>query len=100
MYRSTRAGSIRGRRRVTVLLGILTCARAVQTRIEGWSYGFMAGQPLTWHYGLVAQYWAEFNVAAPEELAYYRAAIERYGQPALDLACGTGRILVPLLKAG
>ena len=24
----------------------------------------------------------------PEELAYYRAAIERFGQPALDLGCG------------
>jgi len=60
----------------------------------------MTAQPQTWHYGLMAHYWAEFNVAAPEELAYYRTAIERYGQPALDLACGTGRLLLPLLKAG
>jgi hypothetical protein len=27
----------------------------------------------------------------PEEVAYYRALIEHEGQPALDLACGTGR---------
>lgn len=54
----------------------------------------------TWHYGLVARWWAEFNVASPTELAYYRAVIERYGQPVLDLACGTGRILLPLLRAG
>jgi SAM-dependent methyltransferase len=54
----------------------------------------------TWHYGLVARWWAEFNVAEPAELAYYRGAIERYGQPALDLACGTGRLLGPLLLAG
>jgi SAM-dependent methyltransferase len=54
----------------------------------------------TWHYGLIARWWAEFNVAEPEELAYYQTAIERFGQPALDLGCGTGRILVPLLVAG
>lgn len=54
----------------------------------------------TWHYGLIARWWAEFNVPEPDELAYYRAAIERFGQPALDLACGTGRLLVPLLEAG
>jgi len=54
----------------------------------------------TWHYGLVARWWAEFNVATDDELRFYRAAIERFGQPALDLGCGTGRILLPLLRAG
>jgi SAM-dependent methyltransferase len=54
----------------------------------------------TWHYGLIARWWAEFNVAEPEELAYFRAAIQKYGQPALDLGCGTGRILMPLLIEG
>jgi SAM-dependent methyltransferase len=54
----------------------------------------------TWHYGLIARYWAEFIEPEPAELAYYRAAIERFGQPALDLACGTGRLLLPLLAAG
>jgi SAM-dependent methyltransferase len=49
---------------------------------------------------LVARWWAEFNVASPTELAFYRATVERYGQPALDLCCGTGRILLPLLRAG
>lgn len=57
-------------------------------------------QPQTWHYGLIAQWWAEFNVARPEEFAYYRAIIAQNGQPALDLACGTGRLLLPLLQAG
>jgi SAM-dependent methyltransferase len=56
--------------------------------------------PGTWHYGLIARWWAEFNEADPIELAYYRAAIEQFGQPALDLACGAGRLLVPLLAAG
>jgi len=54
----------------------------------------------TWHYGLIARWWAEFNVADPEELTYFRAAIRKFGEPALDLACGTGRILVPLLADG
>lgn len=54
----------------------------------------------TWHYGLIARYWAEFNTAEHEELARYRAAIETFGQPALDLGCGTGRLLIPYLAAG
>src|SRR5476651_689835 len=56
--------------------------------------------PQTWHYGLMARWWAEFNVAEAAELAYYRAVIERSGQPALDLGCGAGRLLLPLLAAG
>jgi SAM-dependent methyltransferase len=56
--------------------------------------------PHTWHYGLMARWWAEFIVAEPAELAYYQAAIERSGQPALDLGCGAGRLLLPLLAAG
>jgi SAM-dependent methyltransferase len=54
----------------------------------------------TWHYGLMARWWAEFNVAQPHELAYYRAAIERFGAPAIDLGCGTGRFLIPLRAEG
>jgi len=56
--------------------------------------------PRTWHHGLVALWWAEFNHAKPEELGFYRSAIERFGQPALDLGCGTGRIMLPLLEEG
>ena len=54
----------------------------------------------SWHHGLVARWWSEFNHPEPEEVAYYGAAIRRYGQPALDLGCGTGRLLVPLLDQG
>lgn len=60
----------------------------------------MHDQPQTWHYGLVAHYWSEFNVASPAELGYWRQCIERFGQPALDAGCGTGRLLLPLLAAG
>ena len=54
----------------------------------------------TWHYGLIARWWAAFNEPDPAEVAYLTAAIRRYGEPALDLGCGNGRILVPLLEAG
>ena len=60
----------------------------------------MSEEPQTWHYGLVARWWDEFNEADPQALACFRAFIERDGQPALDLACGTGRLLLPLLRAG
>jgi SAM-dependent methyltransferase len=54
----------------------------------------------TWHFGLVARWWAEFNTPKSEEVDHLRRAIERFGQPALDLGCGNGRILLPLLEAG
>jgi SAM-dependent methyltransferase len=54
----------------------------------------------TWHYGLVARWWAEVSRPEDAELSYLRAAIRRFGQPALDLGCGTGRLLVPLLAEG
>jgi SAM-dependent methyltransferase len=56
-------------------------------------------ESLTWHYGLVARWWAN-KTETHEELATYGSAIRRFGEPALDLACGTGRLLVPLLQRG
>jgi SAM-dependent methyltransferase len=53
----------------------------------------------TWHYGLIAKWWAEFNTTGPE-IAYFQRFIEENGGPALDAACGTGRLLVPFLQAG
>ena len=55
--------------------------------------------PQTWHYGLVARWWAEFNEDGPE-IAYFRQFVEGDGQPALDVACGAGRLLLPYLRAG
>lgn len=59
----------------------------------------MNERPQTWHYGLVARWWAEFNTEGPE-IAYFQGLIERFGEPALDVACGTGRLLIPFLRAG
>jgi SAM-dependent methyltransferase len=59
----------------------------------------MTDKPQTWHYGLVARWWAEFNTDGPE-IDFFKGLIERHGQPALDVACGTGRLLIPFLRAG
>ena len=53
----------------------------------------------TWHYGLMARQWAENNTTGPE-IEYFQRQIEKYGQPALDAGCGTGRLLIPYLRAG
>jgi SAM-dependent methyltransferase len=52
-----------------------------------------------WHYGLVARWWAEFNTDGPE-IQFFKALVQRFGQPALDVACGAGRLLIPFLRAG
>jgi ubiquinone/menaquinone biosynthesis C-methylase UbiE len=38
--------------------------------------------------------------ADPETLHFFREQIKRYGQPVLDLACGTGNLLIPLAEEG
>ena len=59
----------------------------------------MTDERTTWHYGLVARWWAEFNLDG-DDIEFFRRVIEQGGEPALDLACGTGRLLIPFLQAG
>jgi len=60
--------------------------------------GMSEGSARTWHHGLVAEWWAEFEVDGPE-IRYFRRFVEE-GQPALDAGCGTGRLLVPWMRSG
>lgn len=59
----------------------------------------MTDEPVVWHFGLMAERWGETIHDAPE-LPYFEKEIARFGQPVLDLACGAGRLLLPLLYAG
>jgi len=59
----------------------------------------MNDEPVVWHFGLMAERWAEFITDA-REIPFYLQEIARYGQPVLDVAFGTGRVLLPLLRAG
>ena len=59
----------------------------------------MNDEPLTWHYGLMAERWAKYITDTPE-LTFYQKQITRFGEPVLDVACGTGRVLLALLRAG
>ena len=59
----------------------------------------MSGDVRTWHYGLVARWWAEFNQGG-DDVEVFRRLIESSGQPVLDAGCGTGRLLLPLLRDG
>jgi SAM-dependent methyltransferase len=59
----------------------------------------MTDEPVTWFHGLIAERVAEFCPDATQ-VPFFQREIRRYGQPALDLGCGTGRLLLPLLRAG
>jgi SAM-dependent methyltransferase len=48
----------------------------------------------------VTRDWAEHETEGGPEAAYYRTLIERFGEPALDLGCGSGRLLLPYRQAG
>jgi len=47
----------------------------------------------------VGRWWAESNTDG-REIEYFRRQIEYSGQPALDVVCGFGRLLLPYLRAG
>lgn len=51
----------------------------------------------TWHYGLCARYWSEVVGEGGEDADRFQDFIET---PALDVGCGTGRLLIPFGRAG
>jgi len=40
------------------------------------------------------------NAGLVEDIPFYLGLIRRFGQPVLELACGTGRITIPIAEAG
>jgi SAM-dependent methyltransferase len=79
---------------------LLTTIATVVGSIDAVTGGMEDG-PQTWHHGLVAAWWGEFNDDFRlHEIFFYHAHIERSGQPLLDAGCGAGRLLLPYLRAG
>lgn len=53
------------------------------------------------HYrGLVAEWYDDFLVGEGEDIRLYMSLLLEEGGPVLELACGTGRLTLPLLRAG
>jgi SAM-dependent methyltransferase len=65
---------------------------------EGLGNGLAEGVATTWHHGLIARWWANFNLDGPE-IDYFGSLVS-HNQPALDVGCGNGRLLVPWVAAG
>ena len=47
-----------------------------------------------------AQYYDHFHRGAIADFGFYLDYARQYGSPVLELACGTGRLLIPLAEAG
>lgn len=52
------------------------------------------------YYASNAELYDLVSPGAPGDVDFYREEAERAGSPILELACGTGRILLPLARAG
>ena len=49
---------------------------------------------------VVKYYDLAFGISGEHELAWYLDNVKESGGPVLDLACGTGRLAIPIAEAG
>ena len=54
------------------------------------------------YYGMLAEFWDLFrgDTSTWEDRFFYLEAVKKYGQPVLDVGCGTGRILLDFMGQG
>jgi SAM-dependent methyltransferase len=54
------------------------------------------------YYGLIAEFWDLFrgDTSTWDDRFFYLEAVRKYGQPVLDVGCGTGRILLDFMQQG
>lgn len=54
------------------------------------------------YYGMLAEFWDLFrgDTSNWDDRFFYLDVVKKYGQPALDIGCGTGRILLDFLQQG
>jgi ubiquinone/menaquinone biosynthesis C-methylase UbiE len=62
----------------------------------------MTTNPTYEYYGMMAEFWDLFrgDTSTWEDRFFYLDMVKKYGQPVLDVGCGTGRILLDFMQQG